>query len=211
MRQHSVIHTPKTSDYTELARIWEASVRATHDFLPDSYIELLKNLVLTRYLDAVMLICTKDARQRITGFAGVASGKVEMLFIDPQHRGQGLGRQLLRYAIEHLNADELDVNEQNPQALGFYFKQGFEVIGRTEHDGLGQPYPLLHMRLATPDTMVNNCGRGLARDSRSPATGFFADTPPSGASLLPHSDRVEPNKTARPEMEPGLTGARQVQ
>lgn len=147
MRQHSIIHTPKTSDYTQLAQIWEDSVRATHDFLPDSYIVLLKNLVLTRYLDAVMLICTKDPRQRITGFAGVASGKVEMLFIAPKHRGEGLGRQLLRYAIEHLNADQLDVNEQNPQALGFYFKQGFDVIGRTEHDGLGQPYPLLHMRL----------------------------------------------------------------
>jgi len=86
MRQHSVIHTPKSSDYQELTRIWEASVRATHDFLPDSYIELLKNLVLTRYLDAVMLICTKDSRQRITGFAGVAAGKVEMLFIDHDSR-----------------------------------------------------------------------------------------------------------------------------
>ncbi|AZE87924.1 GNAT family N-acetyltransferase [Pseudomonas orientalis] len=147
MREHSVIHTPNNSDYPELARIWEASVRATHDFLPDSYIVLLKELLLTRYLDSVMLICTKDARQHITGFAGVAAGKVEMLFIDPLHRGQGLGRQLLRYGIEHMNADELDVNEQNPQALGFYLKQGFEVIGRTEHDGLGQPYPLLHMRL----------------------------------------------------------------
>ena len=147
MRHHSVIHTPKHSDYDELVQVWEASVRATHDFLPDSYIELLKNLVLTRYLDAVMLICTKDSRQRITGFAGIAAGKIEMLFIDPAHRGQGLGKQLLRYALEHLNAYELDVNEQNPQALGFYFKQGFEVIGRTEHDGMGQPYPLLHMRL----------------------------------------------------------------
>ncbi|MBA1295377.1 GNAT family N-acetyltransferase [Pseudomonas lurida] len=147
MRQHSVIHTPNTRDYPELVRVWEASVRATHDFLPDSYIVLLKDLVLTRYLDAVMLVCTKDARQRITGFAGVAAGKVEMLFIDPQHRGQGLGRQLLRYAVECMNADELEVNEQNPQALAFYLKQGFEVIGRTEHDGLGQPYPLLRMRL----------------------------------------------------------------
>jgi putative acetyltransferase len=147
MREHSVIHTPNNSDYPELARIWEASVRATHDFLPESYIVLLKELLLTRYLDSVMLVCTKDSSQRITGFAGVAAGKVEMLFIDPLHRGQGLGRQLLRYAINCMNADELDVNEQNPQALGFYLKQGFEVIGRTEHDGLGQPYPLLHLRL----------------------------------------------------------------
>ncbi|WP_025127728.1 GNAT family N-acetyltransferase [Pseudomonas sp. PH1b] len=150
MRQHPVIHTPKLSDYPELTQVWEASVRATHDFLPDSYIELLRKLVLSRYLDAVMLICTRDPRQRITGFAGVAAGKVEMLFIDPAHRGQGLGRQLLHYAVEHLNAQQLDVNEQNPQALGFYFKQGFEVIGRSEQDGMGQPYPLLHMRLKQP-------------------------------------------------------------
>ncbi|NWC09547.1 GNAT family N-acetyltransferase [Pseudomonas agarici] len=147
MHQPSVIHTPKTSDYPELTAVWEASVRATHDFLPDSYIELLKNLVLTRYLDAVMLICTRDSHQRITGFAGVAAGRVEMLFIAPQNRGQGLGKLLLGYAIEHLNADELDVNEQNPQAIGFYFKQGFEVIDRSARDGMGQPYPLLHLRL----------------------------------------------------------------
>jgi putative acetyltransferase len=150
MRHHSVIHTPRQSDYPELARIWEDSVRATHDFLPDSYISMLKNLVLNQYLDAVMLICSKDTQQRITGFAGIAGGKIEMLFIDPEHRGQGLGKLLLNHAIEHFHADKLDVNEQNPQALGFYLKLGFEVIGRSEIDGMGQPYPLLHMRLSRP-------------------------------------------------------------
>jgi len=147
MHQHSAIYTPSPNDYPELTEVWEASVRATHTFLPDSYIAQLKNLLLTRYLDAVILICTRDARQRISGFAGVAAGKVEMLFIAPDQRGQGLGKQLLWYAIDHLNADRLDVNEQNPQAIGFYFKQGFEVIGRSEHDGMGQPYPLLHLQL----------------------------------------------------------------
>lgn len=147
MGQHSVIHTPKPSDYEELVKVWEASVRATHGFLPDSYITLLRDLVLNRYLDAVMLICCKDEHQRITGFAGVAAGKIEMLFIHPDHRGQGLGKKLLDYAVHNLNADELDVNEQNPQALGFYLKQGFEIIGRSQTDGMGKPYPLLHMRL----------------------------------------------------------------
>ncbi|MEB0077131.1 GNAT family N-acetyltransferase [Pseudomonas sp. CCI3.2] len=147
MRNHSVIHTPKQSDYPELARLWEDSVRATHDFLPDSYILMLKRLVLDQYLDAVMLICSKDTQQRITGFAGIAAGKVEMLFIDPEHRGQGLGKLLLNHAIDHFHAERLDVNEQNHQARGFYLKLGFEVIGREEFDGMGQPYPLLHMRL----------------------------------------------------------------
>ena len=150
MLKHSAIHTPKQSDYDELTQVWEASVRATHNFLPESYISLLKDLVRTRYLDAVMLIGAKDARQHITGFAGIAAGKIEMLFIVPAHRGQGLGKQLLRYAMEHLNADELDVNEQNPQAVGFYQHLGFVVTDRSRLDGGGRPFPILHMQLATP-------------------------------------------------------------
>jgi putative acetyltransferase len=134
--------------------------------------------VLTRYLDAVMLICTKDPRQRITGFAGVAAGKIEMLFIDPAHRGQGLGKQLLRYAMEHLNADELDVNEQNPQALGFYFKQGFEVIGRSEVDGMGQPYPLCICGCAKPaalTTWLTPHGTTSQHLQKAPAAKWFRD------------------------------------
>ncbi|MEB0141341.1 GNAT family N-acetyltransferase, partial [Undibacterium sp. CCC2.1] len=68
-------------------------------------------------------------------------------FIDPEYRGQGIGKLLLNHAIDHFHADRLDVNEQNHQARGFYLKLGFEVIGREELDGMGQPYPLLHMRL----------------------------------------------------------------
>lgn len=140
--------TPHQSDYPELTRLWESSVRATHKFLPDAYIRELRTLVLEHYLDAVMLICLRDPQQRIMGFAGVAAGKVEMLFVAPRHRGQGVGKQLLDYAIDTLHADRVDVNEQNAQAVGFYFKQGFEVIGRCEQDGLGHPHPLLHLRLA---------------------------------------------------------------
>lgn len=40
----------------------------------------------------------------------------------------------------------LDVNEQNEQAVGFYLHMGFEVAGRSELDGTGKPYPLLHLR-----------------------------------------------------------------
>ena len=151
MQQHWVVHTPRLADFEELTNVWEASVRATHDFLPDSYIHLLRALVKDQYLDAVMLICCKDpTSKRICGFSGIAAGKVEMLFIHPDYRGQGIGKVLLRFAIDELNAERLDVNEQNPQAIGFYLKQGFEVIGRGEKDGLGQPYPLLHLRYKRP-------------------------------------------------------------
>ena len=45
---HSVLtlQTPRLSDYGELVQVWEDSVRATHDFLPDCYIVLLREQVL---------------------------------------------------------------------------------------------------------------------------------------------------------------------
>lgn len=147
MRSALTLQTPHLSDYPELASVWEASVRATHGFLTDVYIELLREHVLLKYLDAVMLISCKDSAGRILGFAGVANRQLDMLFVAPEQRGKGIGKRLLRYAINELNADHLDVNEQNPQALGFYLHEGFEVSGRSATDGLGQPYPLLHMRL----------------------------------------------------------------
>ncbi|BFO05652.1 Uncharacterized N-acetyltransferase YjaB [Pseudomonas putida] len=147
MQPALTLQTPNVSDYPELVRIWEASVRATHDFMPDAYIVLLREHVLRRYLDAVMLVCCRDSTRRILGFAGVANGRVDMLFVAPEYRGQGIGKRLLRYAVDELNAERLDVNEQNPQALGFYLHEGFEVTGRSDTDGLGQPYPLLHMTL----------------------------------------------------------------
>ena len=41
---------------------------------------------------------------------------------------------------------EETVNEQNPQAVGFYEHLGFQTYKRTECDEEGNPYPLLYMK-----------------------------------------------------------------
>jgi putative acetyltransferase len=93
------------------------------------------------------LLGVRDSAGQVVGFIGVEGEKVEMLFIHPAWRGQGVGRRLLGYAVTTLGATELDVNEQNPQAIGFYLRMGFEVVGRSAVDSIGKPYPLLHMRV----------------------------------------------------------------
>lgn len=132
-------------DYLQLIKIWEESVRATHDFLPEKEIEELKPLILNNYFDAVVLKCGKNSKGEILGFIGVADYKIEMLFISPSAQGKGVGTALCHYAMEHLGATKVDVNEQNPQAKRFYQKIGFNVINRSELDGQGKPYPILHM------------------------------------------------------------------
>ncbi|WP_431482782.1 acetyltransferase [Pseudomonas solani] len=135
------------SDRQRLVEVWEAAVRATHHFLVEDDIQFFKPLVRDAYLDSVKLACSRDADGRIQGFIGTAGGTVEMLFVDPAQHGKGIGRALLLHAIDHKGATTVDVNEQNPQAVGFYLRMGFEVASRSELDGSGKPFPILHLRL----------------------------------------------------------------
>lgn len=140
--------TPATSqDYPRIVEVWEASVRATHHFVVEADVAFFRPLVRDGLPEVDHLVCARDADGQVIGFLGVNGVKVDMLFIHPAWRGMGIGRRLLQYAVETLNATELDVNEQNEQAVGFYQRMGFVVAGRSELDGTGKPYPLLHMRL----------------------------------------------------------------
>ena len=78
---------------------------------------------------------------------GIEDSSLEMLFIAPEERGKGLGKCLIQYGIENYAVERLAVNEQNPQARGFYEHKGFQVYKRTDLDEQGNPYPLLYMSL----------------------------------------------------------------
>lgn len=133
------------ADFARVIEVWEASVRATHDFVAPADIDIFRPLV-RQVLPHLTLACVRDEAQIVGGFIAVGGHKVEMLFIHPDYRGQGAGRRLMTHAIEELGATEVDVNEQNPQAVGFYLHLGFEVFARSDRDGLGKPYPILHLR-----------------------------------------------------------------
>ncbi|GAL13403.1 histone acetyltransferase HPA2 and related acetyltransferases [Vibrio astriarenae] len=133
--------------YAEMLNVWENSVRATHDFITEEDIEFFKPIIIEQAFPAVTLKCVKDESGSIVGFVGVHEAKVEMLFISNEARGQGVGKVLLRYAIEQLGAMKVDVNEQNPQAVGFYKHMGFKVVSRSPFDDMGKPFPILHMTL----------------------------------------------------------------
>lgn len=131
--------------YDELITIWESSVRATHDFITEDYLQEIKSL-LPGILPQVNLVVYRED-DKVVGFAGVAAQKLEMLFILPGHMGKGIGKTLLLYCIGQLQVNAVDVNEQNKQATGFYQKMGFTVYNRKPLDGMGKPYPILEMKL----------------------------------------------------------------
>lgn len=133
-------------DFPCLITLWEASVRATHDFLKEQDIVTLRDQIRDIYFPQLPLWMATHENGTVRGFIGCDGPRLEMLFVSPEHRGTGVGKTLLSYAITELNISEVDVNEQNPQGIGFYLHQGFVVVGRSEHDGEGNPFPLLHLK-----------------------------------------------------------------
>ncbi len=132
---------------TSLLHVWEDSVRATHLFLSDEEIEHIKKYVPQAVAHVGHLIVAENESGSPAAFMGIENRRLEMLFLAPQERGKGLGKQLLQYGIENYDVRELTVNEQNPQAVGFYEHMGFETYKRTDCNEEGNPYPLLYMRL----------------------------------------------------------------
>ncbi len=130
-----------------LVTVWEASVRATHLFLSDAEIQQIKTYVPQALTGVAHLLVAETESGEPAAFMGVENDRLEMLFLAPETRGQGLGKQLLQCGIETYGVREVTVNEQNPQAVGFYQHLGFETYKRTDFDEEGNPYPLLYMRL----------------------------------------------------------------
>ncbi|RYY19766.1 MAG: GNAT family N-acetyltransferase [Chitinophagaceae bacterium] len=147
--QHISLVPAKKADYRKLIEVWEASVRATHHFLSSDDILFYRKLIFAQYFDLVHLVCAKSPEGLIIGFMGVLQEKLEMLFIDPVYRGEGAGKILVTYACEVMKVSKVDVNEQNEQAVGFYHRLGFKTVNRVPVDGMGKPFPVLHMQLVS--------------------------------------------------------------
>ena len=128
-----------------LLEVWESSVRATHGFLKEGEVEYLRPFVEQGIREVPLLFCVEE-NEMPAGFLGMEGDSIEMLFVHADFRGRGIGSTLMREALP-LGASRVDVNEQNPQALGFYRCFGFEVAARDELDSLGLPYPILHCTL----------------------------------------------------------------
>jgi putative acetyltransferase len=135
----------KETDYPRLIEIWESAVLNTHDFLKEEdFLYYKKQLPV--YFQYVTLVGFEQ-EGILAGFMGIAEENLEMLFVDNEYRGTGIGKKLIAYATANLHVTKVDVNEQNTQAVGFYKYMGFNIVRRSELDGEGKEYPILHMQL----------------------------------------------------------------
>lgn len=143
------IYETKNRDYEiidKLYILWEKSVRATHLFLKEDDIINISKYV-KKYLIDIKHLIIAEIEDNIVGFMGTENKKLEMLFLDPEAIGNGIGKELIKYAIENYDIKEVSVNKQNTNAYNFYKHMGFKDYKRDEYDDLGNNFPIIHMRI----------------------------------------------------------------
>ena len=120
----------------------------------DNYVEVLTEDEIVRIgnyvpeaFRSVPILVIAENDSVPAGFMGIDGNMLEMLFIDPDSRGKGTGRKLIERGIREYGVRKTTVNEQNPQAVGFYRHMGFIETDRSDTDSDGRPYPILTMEL----------------------------------------------------------------
>ena len=94
----------------ELVRIWESAVRQTHTFLSESEIERIKAYIPDAISRVERLLVFDNVENNPIAFIGIEGRRIVMLFVDANHRGQGIGKQLVDYSIKHYDVNEVTVN-----------------------------------------------------------------------------------------------------
>jgi putative acetyltransferase len=137
---------PYREGYREqMISVWERSARATHHFVSAEDLDYYKTRVQEIDFQSFPVYCLIQ-KQKVIGFIGFAERSIETLFLDPDYIGKGFGSQLMKFALSEFNANYVEVNEQNTEAVKFYSKFGFVTRERTEKDPEGKNYPLLKMK-----------------------------------------------------------------
>ncbi len=139
------LRTSRPEDGAALVDLWRRSVDATHDFLSAEDRQAI-DAEVCGFLPHAPVTVAVDEHDQPRGFMLIDGTHMEALFVDPDVRGTGIGRQLLQHGLALHGALSTDVNLQNPQALGFYQRMGFIETGRSQVDSQGRPYPLIHLR-----------------------------------------------------------------
>ena len=68
----------RPEEYDRAAELWEASVRATHDFVTEADLDVFRPLVRASFGEVPQLAGLRAADGLLIGFIGVAEGNVEM-------------------------------------------------------------------------------------------------------------------------------------
>ena len=140
----ALIRPAGEADLDELVDVWERAARSSHAFMADDDFTDARPFIRDHLLPSMDVWLAQDPGGRALGFVGAREQHVEMLYVEPEAHGQGLGTRLLR-TVGPDGPTSVEVYAGNSQGLGFYESQGFTRLRTHTTDAFGRPFPVVHL------------------------------------------------------------------
>lgn len=122
---------PYTSEYREMYKVMYNEcyheMRETLDIQPYDFIQ--DDSFFDSGMDKVYLLVND---REIIGSVALKSNEIDDLIVNTKYQGQGYGKQILLWALEHMNSERiiLHVADWNKRAINMYKKNGFVITGK---------------------------------------------------------------------------------
>ena len=137
------------ADLDDLVDLWERSARTSHGFMSADDFADAAPYMRDALLPSMDVWVAEDADGRPLGFVGAHGPHVELLYVEPDAHGRGIGTLLLRTAGaatgEGRWPTSVEVYAGNSHGLGFYEARGFRRLRTHTTDGFGRPFPVVHL------------------------------------------------------------------
>ena len=122
------------ADIDKVMDIWMKSTIKAHDFISKEYWQNNYNTVKEVYIPMSETFVYKDV-QGIKGFISVINNEfIGALFVDIDFQGNGIGKQLIDYAVSKYRKLQLAVYKENKKSVEFYINRGFKIIEEQIND-----------------------------------------------------------------------------
>lgn len=139
-------HTYQETDWKPICQIHD---RARPDELrgscdPRAFIPIEEDREVENLRNCRKFVACED--ETIVGFVGVDDKYLAWLYVDPQHYGKGLGRELLRMGLGEIGEGAWPiVLAGNHKAIILYESEGFREVKRFAGENNG--YPVKYIKL----------------------------------------------------------------
>ena len=122
------------ADIDKVMDIWMKSTIKAHDFISKEYWQNNYNTVKEVYIPMSETFVYKDV-QGIKCFISVINNEfIGALFVDIDFQGNGIGKQLIDYAVSKYGKLQLAVYKENKKSVEFYINRGFKIIEEQIND-----------------------------------------------------------------------------
>lgn len=123
-------------DLTAVMTLWLEGNLSTHDYIPavywwnkfDSVKDALKESEVYVYRQA----------DEVLGFVGLQEDYLAGIFVDENHRNEGIGQQLLNEIKQKHPQLVLHVYQKNQGAIDFYLREDFQKIEKQIDEATGE-------------------------------------------------------------------------